>query len=167
MMAHDEDNQRIINLVYKITDVAIYLGESKPIWKFLGYPFVFERGGLNVQGLYKYRSASGMAHIFNKGKVECDGELVVEGVFVEIGYLAKTDFINKLVKVNDKKEIVADINSSTDTKGIFACGDVTNCNYKQVVISAGEGAKAALQAYKFLKLKEGQKISPDWKVKKN
>jgi len=92
-------------------------------------------------------------------------EIKVDGIFIEIGFLAKTDFISDLVDINDKKEIVVDNNSNTSQLGIFACGDVTNSNYKQVVISAGEGAKAALQAYKFLKLKDGQKIPPDWEKK--
>lgn len=79
MIIQDKNRGEVINLVDKITDVAIYLGKRKPMWYFVGYPFVFDREGLNVQGLYEYRSASGMAHIFNKGKVECDGELVFEG----------------------------------------------------------------------------------------
>jgi len=93
-------------------------------------------------------------------------ELMVDGIFVEIGYSAKTDFIKDLIKLNDSGEIITDKDTNTSYPGIFACGDVTNCAYKQVVISAGEGAKAALQAYKYLGLQRGEKILPDWEIKK-
>lgn len=93
-------------------------------------------------------------------------ELNIDGVFVEIGYEAKTDFVKDLVKLNKNGEIITDKDTNTSQKGIFACGDVTDCSYKQVVISAGEGAKAALQAYKYLYLQKGENILPDWERKK-
>jgi len=93
-------------------------------------------------------------------------EIKVDGVFVEIGYTAKTELVKDLVKLNKKGEIVTDQNSNTSHEGIFACGDITDCLYKQIVISAGEGAKAALQAYKYLYLKKDEKILPDWERKK-
>ena len=77
-------------------------------------------------------------------------ELAVNGVFVEIGYIAETDFIKDLVDLNAKGEIITDKDSNTSQAGVFAGGDVTDGSYKQIVISAGEGAKAALQAYKYL-----------------
>ena len=93
-------------------------------------------------------------------------EIKVDGVFVEIGYAAKTELVKNLVKLNDKGEIITDQDTSTSQKGIFGCGDVTDCLYKQIVISAGEGAKAALQAYKYLCLEKDEKILPDWERKK-
>lgn len=93
-------------------------------------------------------------------------ELLIDGVFVEIGYETETHFIKKLIKLNGHGEIITDKDTNTSQPGIFACGDVTDCAYKQVVISAGEGAKAALQAYKYLYLKKGEKILPDWERKK-
>lgn len=93
-------------------------------------------------------------------------ELSVNGVFVEIGYVAKTNFVQNLVKLNEKGEIITDKDANTSHPGIFACGDVTDCSYKQIVISAGEGAKAALQAYKYLHLQKDGKILPDWEQKK-
>lgn len=93
-------------------------------------------------------------------------EIKVNGVFVEIGYSAKTDFIKNIVKTNKIGEIIADKDSNTSESGIFACGDVTNTTYKQIVISAGEGAKAALQAYKYLSLLKEENILPDWERKK-
>lgn len=93
-------------------------------------------------------------------------EIKVDGVFIEIGYVAKTDFIKTLVDINNKGEIITDKDSNTSQEGVFACGDVTDSSYKQIAISAGEGVKAALQAYKYLRLQKGEKILPDWDRKK-
>ncbi|MBU4331954.1 thioredoxin-disulfide reductase [Patescibacteria group bacterium] len=89
-------------------------------------------------------------------------EIKVDGVFVEIGYEAKTDWLEGLIKLNEKNEIVTDENCQTNVPGIFAAGDVTDAPYKQIVISAGEGAKAALQAYGYIQHKGGTKEEPDW-----
>ena len=75
--------------------------------------------------------------------------LKVDGVFVEIGMTPETDFID-FVHKNEKGEIIVNNNCETNTKGVFAAGDCTNVPYKQIVISAGEGAKAALSASKYL-----------------
>ncbi len=93
-------------------------------------------------------------------------EIEIDGVFVEIGYVAKTEFVKNLVKLNEAGEIITSKDTATSCKGVFSCGDVTDCGYKQVVISAGEGAKSALQAYKYLCLMKGIKILPDWEIKK-
>jgi len=91
-------------------------------------------------------------------------ELNVQGIFIEIGYVAKTDWLQGVVELNQRKEIVVSADNETSTPGIFAAGDITQITYKQVVISAGEGAKAALQAYKYL---QGNKpLTPDWTPKK-
>lgn len=93
-------------------------------------------------------------------------ELKVDGVFIEIGYTAKTEIVKNLVQLNKAGEIITDKDTNTSQAGVFACGDVTDSSYKQIVISAGEGAKAALQAYKYLYLQKGEKILPDWERKK-
>ena len=60
-------------------------------------------------------------------------------------------------------EIIITPNCETSVSGIFAAGDVTTVSYKQIVISAGEGSKAALQAYLYLQKKRGQKgVVIDW-----
>ncbi len=87
-------------------------------------------------------------------------EIKVDGVFVEIGHIAKTDWVKDLLKLTDMHEIVVNMDCETNIPGVFAAGDITQISYKQVVISAGEGAKAALQAYKYLQ--NGQVSGPDW-----
>ena len=77
-------------------------------------------------------------------------DLVVQGVFVEVGYEVKADFLPDCVKRNDAKEVIIDSFNQTSCSGIFAAGDATSVPYKQTVISAGEGAKAALSAYNYI-----------------
>ena len=95
-------------------------------------------------------------------------KIALDSIFVELGYIAKTDFIRNLVKINEVNEIVI-INKyqSTSCPGIFAAGDVTDTPYKQAIISAGEGAKAGLAAYNYVqKIRGRPTIRSDWKVKK-
>jgi len=91
--------------------------------------------------------------------------LEVEGVFVELGYEAKTDFVKHLVDLNENKEIIVDKMGRTRTPGLFAAGDVTDIPFKQAVISAGEAAKAALAAFNYLQKRRGRnvEIRGDWK----
>ncbi len=96
--------------------------------------------------------------------VTTDKELTVQGVIIEIGFIAKTSWVSNLVAMNEKKEITVDKDNNTSDPGIFSCGDVTDIAYKQAVISAGEGAKAALQAAKYLASKSGARplLGTDW-----
>jgi alkyl hydroperoxide reductase subunit F len=74
----------------------------------------------------------------------------VDGVFIEIGWLPNTDMVDGLLDLNEKKEIIVDINGRTSVPGIFAAGDVTNVKSKQIIIAAGDGAKASLEAFEYL-----------------
>ena len=80
-------------------------------------------------------------------------ELSIDGVFIEIGLTPNSEFVKDLVATNKIGEIIIDENNMTNIKGIFASGDVTTVKQKQIVISVGEGAKAALGAFDYL-LKE-------------
>jgi alkyl hydroperoxide reductase subunit F len=77
-------------------------------------------------------------------------ELVVDGIFVEAGLIPNVGFLRELVEINELGEIIVNCNCETSEKGIFACGDVTNVFDKQIIIASGEGAKAALSAYRYL-----------------
>ncbi len=97
-------------------------------------------------------------------KTKSESKLDVDGIFVEMGYVAKTDIVKDLVKLNHNREIIVDKYCATSTKGIFAAGDVTDVPYKQAIISAGQGAIAALSAYNYLqRLKGKPAIRTDWK----
>jgi thioredoxin-disulfide reductase len=90
-------------------------------------------------------------------------ELKVGGVFIEIGAIVDTSIVKDLVEINEKNEIVVDLRGRTSQEGIFAAGDVTHIIYKQCVISAGDGAKAALEAYNYLT--GGKSLGYDWAKK--
>lgn len=93
-------------------------------------------------------------------------ELVSDGLFVEMGYVAKTDLVKDLVQLNGIKEIVTDKEGKTSHPGVFAAGDVTDTPYKQAIISAGQGSAAALSAYNYIqRLKGGPALKVDWKAK--
>ncbi|MDD2753835.1 MAG: NAD(P)/FAD-dependent oxidoreductase [Candidatus Portnoybacteria bacterium] len=89
--------------------------------------------------------------------IKCNGngreqEIPVNGIFVEIGSVPASKFLAGMVELNDKEEIVVDPKTNMSSRpGIFAAGDVTNVPHKQMIIAAGEGAKAALSVYEYLK----------------
>ncbi len=76
--------------------------------------------------------------------------LEVRGVFVEIGLIPNSDMVKGLLKLNDLGEIQINCICETEIAGLYAAGDVTNVPEKQIIIAAGEGAKAALQAHHYL-----------------
>lgn len=79
-------------------------------------------------------------------------EIAAQGVFVNVGWAPATGFLKDFVKLNDYGEIIIDPKTNqTSISGVFAAGDATDVKYKQCVIAAGEGAKAALSAYEYLK----------------
>lgn len=84
-------------------------------------------------------------------------DVVVDGVFVQIGLLPNTGFVKDLVECNRFGEIVIDDACRTNVPGVFACGDATTTPYKQIVVALGEGAKASLSAFEYLlKLPQGE-----------
>ncbi len=80
-------------------------------------------------------------------------KLSVAGVFVEVGSIPATDYLKDFVKLNHDGEIVIDKHNMTSVDGVFAAGDITDVIEKQVIVAAGEGAKAAIQASQFLSRK--------------
>lgn len=85
-------------------------------------------------------------------KIEEDKEervFDVQGIFVEIGLIPNSDFASYLEK-NERKEIIVNQRNETNIPGIFAAGDVTNVPEKQIIIAAGEGAKAVLSTFRYL-----------------
>jgi alkyl hydroperoxide reductase subunit F len=77
-------------------------------------------------------------------------KLPVQGVFVEIGLFPNTGFALDLVDTNERGEIIIDSHCRTGVRGVFAAGDCTDTHDKQIVISVGEGATAALAAFEYL-----------------
>ena len=71
-------------------------------------------------------------------------------MFVQIGLVPNTEWLKGTVELSKHGEIIVDARGQTSVPGVFAAGDVTTTPYKQIVIAAGEGAKAALSAFDHL-----------------
>jgi multidrug efflux pump subunit AcrA (membrane-fusion protein) len=95
--------------------------------------------GKVVNGLRYTDRASGAAH-----------HVPLEGVFVQIGLVPNTEWLTGTVTLSRHGEIEVDARGATNVPGVFAAGDATTVPYKQIVIAAGEGAKAALSAFDHL-----------------
>ena len=74
----------------------------------------------------------------------------LEGVFIQIGLIPNTDWLKGVVELSKHGEIIVDARGQTSVPGVFAAGDVTTVPFKQIIIAAGEGAKAALGAFDHL-----------------
>ncbi len=72
------------------------------------------------------------------------------GVFVQIGLVPNTEWLDGAIERTRHGEIVVDARGATGTSGIFAAGDATTVPYKQIIVASGDGAKAALSAFDHL-----------------
>ena len=95
--------------------------------------------GSKVNGLRYKDRATGTEH-----------HIDLAGVFVQIGLVPNTEFLKGTVELSKFGEIVVDAKGHTNVPGVFAAGDCTTVPFKQIVIAAGEGAKAALSAFDHL-----------------
>ena len=95
--------------------------------------------GSKVNGIRYRDRATGAEH-----------HVALEGVFVQIGLVPNTEWLKGTVELSKFGEIVVDAKGHTNVAGVFAAGDCTTVPYKQIVIAAGEGAKAALSAFDHL-----------------
>ena len=85
-----------------------------------------------------------------------DKEILVDGVFIEIGRIASTDLVAEFVDRDEKMQLIVNGDMETKTPGIFAAGDVTNASeFKQITVATGQATIAALRAYKFLQGEKG------------
>lgn len=92
--------------------------------------------GKRVNGLsYKDR---------NSGEIK---QVDLDGVFIQIGLVPNTEWLKNTVELSPHGEIVVDNRGQTSVPGVFAAGDATTVPFKQIIIAAGEGAKAALAAF--------------------
>jgi len=89
--------------------------------------------------------------VIRNSKTGTISQLDVSGVFVEIGLIPNSDMAKELVKLNPQGEVQVNSSCETEVPGFFAAGDVTNAPEKQIIVAAGEGAKAALTAHRYLR----------------
>jgi alkyl hydroperoxide reductase subunit F len=76
--------------------------------------------------------------------------LDLDGVFIEVGLFPNSEFALDMLETNVVGEIAVDKRGATGVRGVFAAGDVTDNRDKQIVVAAGEGARAALAAFEYL-----------------
>ncbi|MBU1913393.1 MAG: FAD-dependent oxidoreductase [Candidatus Omnitrophica bacterium] len=135
----------IANKVYLINITDAFTGDSIMQEKVKNNP--------KVKILHNTRVESIIGDKFVKGiNIDTQGEtqtLDVKGIFIEIGLMPNSWFAKDLDK-NERQEIKVNCANETNVPGIFAAGDVTSVPEKQIVIAAGDGAKAALGAFRYL-----------------
>jgi alkyl hydroperoxide reductase subunit F len=95
--------------------------------------------GQKVNGLAYEDRATGETH-----------RVALEGVFVQIGLVPNTEWLKGTVELSRHGEIIVDAKGQTSIPGVFAAGDATTVPFKQIIIAAGDGAKAALGAFDYL-----------------
>ena len=95
--------------------------------------------GHKVDGLVFKNRADGSEH-----------RLPLAGVFVQIGLVPNTEFLKGTVELSKYGEIIIDARGATSLPGVFAAGDATTVPFKQIIIAAGDGAKAALSAFEHM-----------------
>ncbi|MBI2829648.1 MAG: FAD-dependent oxidoreductase [Chloroflexi bacterium] len=142
-----DDMVRIAEYVYLISTTELTcdkvlhdrVKDAPNLAIFTGHEVVEVLGDNRVEGIVIRDMATRMEKKFDVG-----------GVFVEIGLIPNSEFARKLVKLNEFDEIVVNCVCETGVPGLFAAGDVTDVPEKQIVIAAGEGAKAALRAHYYL-----------------
>jgi len=91
-------------------------------------------------------------------KTNEEREIELDGVFIEVGRIASTDLVGEFVERNEKNQIIVSDKMETKTLGLYAAGDVTNCEFKQITVAMGQATIAALSAYQYLQLKSGNKV---------
>ena len=96
--------------------------------------------------------------VVNK-KTGQEKEIAVDGLFVEVGRIASTDLVADMVKRDEKNQIIVDEKCQTNLPGMFAAGDVTPVEFKQITIACGQATIAALAAYQYIQMnRENSKI---------
>jgi NADH-dependent peroxiredoxin subunit F len=94
--------------------------------------------------------ADGKVNGLNYRATGQEHKLPLEGVFVQIGLVPNTEWLRGTIELSKHGEIIVDAKGATNVPGVFAAGDCTTVPFKQIVIAAGDGAKAALGAFDHL-----------------
>ncbi|BFM05784.1 alkyl hydroperoxide reductase subunit F [Halioxenophilus aromaticivorans] len=122
-------------------DVLVKKAESLPNVKIVKSAMTTEVLGADgkVVGLQYKDRTSDESHVLD-----------VDGIFVQIGLVPNSEFLKGALELTARGEVVIDAHGQTSLPGVFAAGDVTTTPYKQIIISMGTGATAALGAFDYL-----------------
>ena len=100
----------------------------------------------------EFAGAQFLKHVVLDTEYKGSPELKLDGVFIEIGYIPKTELAEKIgVKLNKKHEIIVDKHSQTNVPGVYSAGDCTDYDFKQAITGVAQGAHAAQAAYEHIK----------------
>lgn len=136
---------KIAKKVYIINNTASLGGDQVMKEKVESSPIAAVLNDSKISAITGDKMVGGIT-VEHNGKKE---NIPVEGIFVEIGLVPNSSFTRDIEK-NVHGEIQVNGRNETNIPGIFAAGDVTNVPEKQIIIAAGEGAKAALSAFKYI-----------------
>lgn len=141
-LARVAEHVTIIQFLDKLTADDILI---KSLEQFTNVDILLEHEVNAING----KDAVESVDVVNKKNNE-EKRLNLQGIFIEIGLIPNSVPVKDLLDLNEFGEISIDCSCSTSIKGIFAAGDVTSVPYKQIIIAAGEGAKAALSACEYI-----------------
>lgn len=139
---------KIVNQIYIINITPKLNGDQVMIDRVTDMPKIRILNNTEVVAIEGSKTVESVRIKSRDGGLQKD--LPVSGVFIEVGFIPATDYLKGLVKLNKLGEIVIDEENMTSVEGIFAAGDITEVLEKQIITAAGEGAKAAIQASKYL-----------------
>jgi NADH-dependent peroxiredoxin subunit F len=88
--------------------------------------------------------------VWRNRETDAVSTIELEGIFVQIGLVPNTEWLKGDIALSPRGEIEVDARGETSVPGVFAAGDATTTPYKQIIIAAGEGARAALSAFDYL-----------------
>lgn len=131
-----------------LVSVTPLTGDAVLIEKLSGIPNLTIYVEQQTQKILGRDSVEGM--LIKALKTGDEKKLEVTGVFVEIGLVPNSEMVKGLIKLNPAGEVPVSCSCETEVAGLFAAGDVTTVPEKQIVVATGEGAKAALQAHRYL-----------------
>lgn len=142
----------IINLGQDLVGEEVRIDKIKksPKIEHIAQAKTTEVSGSNLVENLKYKDLSADRQDLKAGS---EKEIKIQGIFVEIGWEPSTGYLEGFLELTPTKEIKIDPNNLTNQEGVFAAGDATEISKKQLVIAAGEGAKAALSAWDYLQNK--------------
>src|SRR5699024_4196609 len=104
----------------------------------------------NAQTTEVFRENSVTGIKYQDKETSEDHTVELEGIFVQIVLLLNTELLDNYVELNQANEIIIDRTNAISIPGIFAAGDVTDDRNKQIIISMGAGANAALNAFDYI-----------------
>ncbi|MCC5464788.1 NAD(P)/FAD-dependent oxidoreductase [Pelosinus baikalensis] len=143
---------KIAHTVYLVVRNDHYIADPIILEKMKVATNIIEMIGYESEGIYGNEVVEKITiRKITTGKLQ---DLAIDGVFVEIGLEPNSEYVEDIVRMNKRKELMVDCRSRTNISGVYAAGDITDGPDKQIVIAAGDGAKAALMAYDYLLHKE-------------